>query len=1412
MRIIHFSDFHLEADYIERAESIMKRFLGALLDIDKEKRIDLILFTGDMIDKAGDGFNEPKITTALNLFREKVIDVLLSNLKLPANRFVFTMGNHEVDRSTTTPDEDNKLTVSLTNHEKVDWYLHHEGKNEPRIAEFNQFRDYYWKTNKADAELVLTPFQYGVKLIINGQKVGINCLNTSWRCFESKKPIIKDEHKIVMGKSQITDSRLFFEDCQVRLAIGHHHPLMMNPFEKTTLQELIARNYDAFFNGHTHDADGEYINRPQGCCFYFTSPGTLSTNESAERKYRNGFMVIDYELDKRYVEAQCYYQDDNADFVKDNNYGNYGGEGIWHQPLPGSTIIKPMSLSLLCMEKDGEFLENDRLRDIIAKLKDDKNATIQMVALSGLGKTRILREAFDDGVIHQNYYYCEYSDNMDGLLYDVQDIIVNHKGQDGLIVLDNCPNSLLEQAISKRDEYGSLFRIIGVNNEYYDRRNLSVKDILPIFFTQDDTRQMTEDFIERRIPAVNGDNTARDSIKKIADGFPGMAVILVEEYLKENNVNVHTVDHVVKKMLRFDRGKEHDQEITLRSLALFQPFPYKDEYREAYRFIREDEGITPLFGKSPEEKRYLFSQTIGRYENSLVEITQSWLNVRPFPLAVWLVSKWFEDGMDEERIEEIVVRIQSLDDPLYRVVRDGIFKRLEYMQDSIAAQDLIQRLAVGEHPSFCNEKVVCSDLGSRLFLAMSSVNPVAIASCLLQVLMPKPIAWVKENVAGDIRRNLVWALEKLCFNKDSFHDGVKVMALLSVAENETWGNNASAQLKQLFHIMLPGTEATLQDRIQAIEYLRSKGNDYLSITLDCIDSAFENSNFVRDGAGSKFGLKSKKDYSPKSNYEIVLYWEQCRDILIKILSSSGNSIDRVAKMLVSHTLRWAYDGMLTRMFSLFPLVAEMKRWQWEEMYNALNQVGKRRMVLYPQEFREEVERFKQRIRPIGFCQKLKDARMAVYNRYDIDIREQIEYEKRLFSPLAHEFISDKIFLSIDEVREIVTDKEYTDVWFSLALFEIITEEELEGLLDVFRRLIKELGGDSFNSNFVFRICYVFRENEAINIFLTNVFQDGFHSLYVRLAANCETDSFNSYERVKIDIQQGRLDLDATDLYLRSLSLTTQNQVGAIIRMFHEDYPTRIEQLMDFICLHRFDKELFNEPATYIVIQKVVLAYPIIAEHNRSNNEYAALVVNMLKAKHDDAFAILLNKKLIEDLNQGYLRGSFTGIYGVLVKDYRDVIWNDFECAFVSDDHDAFIYQISDEIGSGTGFGAGPLFQVEDNRIQEMCKKFPITAPSRVANLIPVFKDDYSFSDWFYWLLDEFGNQEVVLDSLHANMGTYFWTGSVVPLLEQKKRCLMKIQNHPRLEVQHWVEMNLKEIEEEEKHELTREEYMRLHYN
>ena len=54
------------------------------------------------------------------------------------------------------------------------------------------------------------------------------------------------------------------------------------------------------------------------------------------------------------------------------------------------------------------------------------------------------------------------------------------------------------------------------------------------------------------------------------------------------------------------------------------------------------------------------------------------------------------------------------------------------------------------------------------------------------------------KVGGDVRRHLVFALEKIAFHHRTFEVGAHLLLRLAVAENKTWDNNASGQFKALF--------------------------------------------------------------------------------------------------------------------------------------------------------------------------------------------------------------------------------------------------------------------------------------------------------------------------------------------------------------------------------------------------------------------------------------------------------------------------------------------------------------------------------------------------------------------------------------------------------------------------------------
>lgn len=329
MRILHFSDFHLDKapNSIGKSQKLLDAMLSSLRPFLAEKPIDLVIFTGDMVNVGGKSFDD--ILQGFEIFKNLISAKLMNELSLPAERFIFCPGNHDVDR-----DKDNKysekgLVEDLKDIESLEKFYDDKKSIEvmQRIIPFKDFEKRYYQ-NINNISFYPTNFQSNFILHINNKKIGITSLNTSWRCYDSKT----DKGKILMCARQIEDSVELLKECDIKIALSHHSYTWMNDFEALQLEKFITCNYDMYFSGHTHSSNAEYCIKPEGRTFKMVAPGIMSANVFEKAKnFRNGFSLIDYDIDKGYVETILFYQNDLSAFVVDKNHGF---NGIWHIDIP----------------------------------------------------------------------------------------------------------------------------------------------------------------------------------------------------------------------------------------------------------------------------------------------------------------------------------------------------------------------------------------------------------------------------------------------------------------------------------------------------------------------------------------------------------------------------------------------------------------------------------------------------------------------------------------------------------------------------------------------------------------------------------------------------------------------------------------------------------------------------------------------------------------------------------------------------------------------------------------------------------------------------------------------------------------------------------------------------------------------
>ena len=108
-----------------------------------------------------------------------------------------------------------------------------------------------------------------------------------------------------------------------------------------------------YFCGHTHSSNAEYCIKPEGKTFKLVAPGIMTANNLEKNpQYKNGFSIIDYDLDNAFVETMLFFQNDVLQFIQDKNHGK---TGVWHVDIPLGE----------------EQLQRKRIQEVIISIKEE---------------------------------------------------------------------------------------------------------------------------------------------------------------------------------------------------------------------------------------------------------------------------------------------------------------------------------------------------------------------------------------------------------------------------------------------------------------------------------------------------------------------------------------------------------------------------------------------------------------------------------------------------------------------------------------------------------------------------------------------------------------------------------------------------------------------------------------------------------------------------------------------------------------------------------------------------------------------------------------------------------------------------------------------------------------------------------
>ena len=850
-----------------------------------------------------------------------------------------------------------------------------------------------------------------------------------------------------------------------------------------------------------------------------------------------------------------------------------------------------------------EFVDNEdyiKYRNIIS---DATKGNVRLLGLSGIGKTFLIQSAFIDSGNTTNVFYCDNVRNSN-IITSVANL--SRQVPNATLILDNCPKDFYESIYQKIGDsirlisayYDPNDRALGSNPLYLDICNLNM--VVESIIDQNLTREITQE--------------QRGYLIRHSGNIPFMALLLVQAFNKLQSITDNFDRDLKEHLLDIKGDNPAEQRHAMRTLSLCQPLEYADGNAEQFIFLRDSDNFTPIATNL--NRKILFRTVINQLkERNLIESDSIFINLRPQPLAIWLVSEWIkEQGLG---LKDSIMELASKPKAFYSPLLASWARRLEFMQDNQDAINLYNELLNINDGPFANEDVVCSDFGSRLILAMSTVNPVAVAKCLHAVLFNRSIDWLHERLIGEARRNAVRTLEKLCFCKDSFHLAALVLARLALAENEEWANNSTGQFKQLFHVFLAGTESNLDARISVLNDLFNSNKDFHNLLFEAISDAFSIEHLSRTGGAERFGFKELEDYFP-NEIEISKYWDDLYELLCNWIENKPEYLPNVADIVQQNTGRIIRGGRPDLLFKFIETLAPKLNYEWNGMHKSLIETNNYEESSL--EIKQRITQWIEELTPKDIVSRMK---MAVHDMYIKNIKADdiVQQEEEIAIPYAIEFIEKKAFLTEEMNALILNNKDYLSWAFTKHLAQNLPTDEIMPMGEYIKKVVFNCD-KSLYSSFLVALYRQIPDRLKTQQLIRELYESQYYSLALPLMAVTDDEKRTNLIFALNQVQKGVISFDEVRKYLSAIRLNSSEEILSILKTLQAN-GADIQLEFDFMADYWYMDKLFQNKELLYEYKTILLKYPII-DSTHYNYDYTRQVENVLQKTEDRDFAKEIN--------------------------------------------------------------------------------------------------------------------------------------------------------------------------------------------
>lgn len=1041
----------------------------------------------------------------------------------------------------------------------------------------------------------------------------------------------------------------------------------------------------------------------------------------------------------------------------------------------------------------GRFIWNDLLKELKKEILEN-TGIIRLIGLSGLGKSFLVLKSYENYQDH--YLYCDYGTTNFKSLYDRLQIIFREYPE-AIMIIDNCPSDVLEKIRDLRIAEHVHNHIITIFN---DPNEASING----------TNQIILDFKkdENIVDKIINNITVKDEIQKpllvkFAGGIPLMAQLLVQGLSDGKELGDISDEGLMNRLL--GNEKNSDDRVFLQSLSLFKFVGWEGDKRNQLEYIAIDKSITSVNISDEDILLNKFDEVIKHnIKRTIIERAGRMVGIRPIPLAQHLILEWFEKCTGD-RLLKVIKALQDPNCP--PDLRNHLGEQFRFMGYSQEAVDFVNDV-LGEKSPFGNAEVINTEVGSHLFRIFVEVNPEAVAKCLSRIILPMSTEELKKLDEG--RRNIVWTVEKLCFDTRTFYEGAKLMLRLAVAENESWSNNATGDFVSLFPIMLPATAVDFNSRLC---FLRDNlEGDQKPMIFKALKRALYCRNFTFMSGPETQGLKKLNYYMPKDEGEIAIYIAGCLDILKAALPQE---VIPVKDILEADALSICDIGLADNVLPLIREVAELLNNNWEEMRNNMSMLKNNIISRLSNAEKEEYDEILSNLTQDDVASIFTRIEKESYNKIDgsYSFEKQQEWRAEEYTKLAERFANnyDKVTLA-----KIMSASVSIVSPFGSKLYELLNDKEkIRFVRDSVEILNSSLKG--YYSNILLDYFSKVSEKEFCKDYEEKIFtlkeKRIIFSIIGRIGFTPESEEFKNLEEL---VSKGNAVVNDFSQYWSNWPFCKQDSDNVsqffnkvlhfdggymvICKLYYitsfkwlGDDKYKLGKVLENAILAQDDTNiLFNNYASVQTIKRLLNDYPDMG--NLAKNVHSKLIryiTDRTSSLHNDI--------------------DIQSLFDLLIDKYYSYIWDDLSNAIVTFDDRTF-FDLKLSLGLFSHKQKSLFVEEHESDIISLCDKYPEIAPSRIISLLSTYnKDGSQLHPLILKLIDRYGNHQEILDEVGYNIGTYSGVGSRIPYLRKQIHALTPLKENHFNEVRNWATSLINSLTNEiKKEQLNEEEFKALH--